>query len=57
MDFVNNPDLLSQTNAMVLTYWWYWGKRTFNRYRHAKKAKLINGGFIDEEQNRAKGKL
>jgi len=49
IDFVNNPDLLSQEANAMVSACWYWSKRNLNKYADLdgvkKVTKLINGGY------------
>lgn len=49
IDFLNNPDLLSQEANAMLSALWFWNKRKLNQYADLDDVKTvtrkINGGF------------
>jgi len=49
IDFVNNPDLLSEEANAMISACWYWKLKNLNKYADLddfkKITKLINGGY------------
>ena len=56
IDFVNNPDLLSQEANAIISALWFWNKRKLNLYADADDVKKItlriNGGLNGFEERK-----
>jgi putative chitinase len=56
IDFLNNPDLLSQEANAMVSACWYWNKKKLNKYADSddvkKITKIINGGYNGFEERK-----